>query len=176
LIQGRETIRWFSDEELDSSIPESHRQSPYYVKARGILDGAVDFDAAFFGINPKHAALMDPQQRLFLEIAWEALERSGHVPQKFEGSIGVYAGSANNTYFVNNVLKHPELIERAGDLSVLTLNDKDYLSSRVAYALDLKGPAVTVQSACSTSLLAVAQAVEAIRKGQCEVAIAGGAA
>lgn len=176
LVQGKETIRWFGDDELDRSIPESHRQSPYYVKARGILDGAVDFDAAFFGINPKHAALMDPQQRLFLEIAWEALERSGHVPQKFEGSIGVYAGSANNTYFVNNVLKHPELIERAGDLSVLTLNDKDYLSSRVAYALDLKGPAVTVQSACSTSLLAVAQAVEAIRKGQCDVAIAGGAA
>ncbi|MFC3196159.1 amino acid adenylation domain-containing protein [Parapedobacter deserti] len=176
LVNGRETIRWFNEDELDTSIPPSQRQSPYYVKARGIVDGAIDFDAAFFGINPKHAALMDPQQRLFLEIAWEALERSGHVPQKFDGSIGVYAGSANNTYFVNNVLKHPELVESAGDLSVLTINDKDYLSSRVAYALDLKGPAVTVQSACSTSLLAVAQAVEAIRKGQCDVAIAGGAA
>lgn len=176
LVAGKETIQQFDEDELDTSIPQSHRQSPYYVKARGILDGAIDFDAAFFGINPKHAALMDPQQRLFLEIAWEALERSGHVPQKFNGSIGVYAGSANNSYFVNNVLKHPELIENAGDLSVLTLNDKDYLSSRVAYALDLKGPAVTVQSACSTSLLAVAQAVESIRKGQCDVAIAGGAA
>ena len=176
LVNGKETIHRFADDELDASIPVAQRQSPYYVKARGIINQATDFDAGFFGINPKHAALMDPQQRVFLEVAWEALERSGHVPQKFDGSIGVYAGSANNTYFVNNVLQHPELIENAGDLPVLTINDKDYLSSRTAYSLDLKGPAVTVQSACSTSLLAVAEAVESIRKGQCEVAIAGGAA
>src|SRR3546814_339059 len=117
---------------------------------------------------------MDPQHRVFLEVAWEALEKTGYVPQKFNGFIGVYAGCANNTYFANNVLANADAVEKAGGMQVLTANDKDYLSSRVAYSLDLKGPAVTVLSACSTSLLAVAQAVESIRRGQCDIALAGG--
>ncbi|PPL00242.1 amino acid adenylation domain-containing protein [Parapedobacter indicus] len=174
LVNGKETIRFFSEEELDPSIPLADRMSPDYVKARGVIDHATDFDASFFGIHAAQAELMDPQHRVFLEICWEALEKTGYVPQKFDGFIGVYAGCAQNTYFTNHVRANGELLEKSGGMQVLTANDKDYLSSRVAYSLDLKGPAVTVLSACSTSLLAVAQAAESIRSGQCDLALAGG--
>ncbi len=175
LANGKESIRFFDETELDPSIPLAERQSSDYVPARGIIDNATDFDASFFGINAKQAELMDPQHRVFLEISWEALEKSGYVPQKFNGFIGVYAGCANNTYFANNVLANPAAVDQAGGMQVLTANDKDYIATKTAYSLDLKGPAVTVLSACSTSLLAVAQAVESIRRGQCDIALAGGA-
>jgi len=129
----------------------------------------------FFGINPKSAELMDPQQRVFLEIAWEALEGAGYVPGKYDGTIGVFAGVRFNTYYANNVLPNNDLVENVGRFQVITLNDKDYVASRTAYSLDLKGPAINVQSACSTSLLAVAQAVQSIRNGQCDMALAGSA-
>lgn len=176
LKEGKESTHFFTQEELDNSIADTVKFDSNYVKARGIIDGAENFDASFFGITPKLAELMDPQQRVFLEIAWEALEQTGYLPQKYNGIIGVYAGCGNNTYYYNNVISNKELIENAGAFQVVTVNDKDYVSSRTAYALDLKGPAVTVQSACSTSLLAIAQAVESIRKGQCDIALAGGVA
>ena len=176
LKEGKESISFFSAEELDMSIPESLKASPLYVKARGIIDGADEFDYQFFGINKKIAEAMDPQQRKFLEISWEALESAGYLSQVSKGLIGVYAGSSNNTYFINNIHPNSEVKERIGDFNVLTLNDKDFLASRVAYALDLKGPAITVQSACSTSLLAIAEAAESIRSGQCSLALAGGVA
>ena len=175
LEQGRETTHFFSDEELDSSIPSSLKNDPLYVKARGIIDDAEAFDAHFFGISPKVAQLMDPQQRIFLEIAWEALEQTGYLPQHYAGRVGVFAGCGNNTYYLNNVLGHNELINQVGAFQVMTLNEKDYIASRAAYQLNLKGPAVSVYSACSTSLLAITQAVQSIRSGQCEVALAGGA-
>lgn len=175
LANGQETIRFFEETELDPSVPLAERQSPDYVRARGIIDNATDFDASFFGINAKQAELMDPQHRVFLEISWEALENAGYLPKKFEGRIGVYAGCANNTYFANNVLANPKAIDQAGGMQVVTASDKDYIATKTAYHLDLKGPAVTVLSACSTSLLAVAQAVESIRRGQCEIALAGAA-
>lgn len=175
LKSGLESTHFFTDEELSSEIPEYHRNDPAYVKARGIINRAADFDAAFFGITPKLAELMDPQQRVFLEIAWEALEKSGHIPSKYQGLIGVYAGVRHNSYYANNVLTHRDLIEQTGRFMVVTVNDKDYVATRTAYSLDLKGPAVNVQSACSTSLLAIAQAVEGIRSGKCDVALAGGA-
>ncbi|MDB5116002.1 MAG: amino acid adenylation domain protein [Mucilaginibacter sp.] len=171
---GIETTHFFTDEELDSTIPDAIKNNPNYVKARGIIDNPAAFDPAFFGINTKLAELMDPQQRVFLEIAWEALESSGHVPQKYNGTIGVYAGCRFNTYYTHNVISNKELIENVGVFQVGTVSDKDYLATRTAYSLDLKGPAVNVQSACSTSLLAIAQAVESIRNGQCDVALAGG--
>ncbi|KAG1657627.1 Phthiocerol synthesis polyketide synthase type I PpsE [Nymphon striatum] len=139
-----------------------------------IVPSAKTFDAGFFGLNPKLAEAMDPQQRLFLEIAWEALEQTGHLPKHYKGSIGVYAGTGTNTYYKNNVLPNEELIGQVGHLQANTVNEKDYISSRTAYHLNLKGPAVSVQSACSTSLLAIAEAVEAIRNGQCDIALAGG--
>jgi len=176
LIHGKETVSFFTKEELSPYIPDETKNDADYVPARGVIDGAGEFDAAFFGINIKHAQLMDPQQRIFLEVVWEALESSGYVPQKYNGLIGVFAGSGNNTYYLNNVISNKELVDRAGSFQVMTLNEKDYVASRTAYELNLKGPAVSVYSACSTSLLAIAQAVESLRKGQCDVALAGGVA
>jgi len=175
LAQGKETISFFSEAELDASIPQNIKNDPAYVKARGVIDKADEFDAGFFGFNPRNAELMDPQQRVFLEIAWEALENSGYLPQRYAGSVGVFAGTGYNTYFTNNVLAHPNLVENAGQFNVRLLNEKDYIATRTAYQLNLKGPAVAVYSACSTSLLAIAQAVSSIRDGQCDIALAGAA-
>ncbi|WP_317168038.1 non-ribosomal peptide synthetase [Spirosoma taeanense] len=174
LREGRETIRFFSDSEIDPSVPDWEKNDPQYVKARGILDQADQFDPAFFGINPKLAELMDPQQRIFLEIAWEALEQAGYLPARFSGSIGVYAGCGTNTYYLNNVRNYPERINQVGGIQVSTANEKDYIASRVAYHLDLKGPSVSVYAASATSLLAIAQAVAGIRNGECKLALAGG--
>ncbi|HLZ85960.1 MAG TPA: aminotransferase class III-fold pyridoxal phosphate-dependent enzyme, partial [Puia sp.] len=175
LKEGKETVSFFSKEELDASIPAGIRNDPDYVAARGIIDGADTFDAGFFGINPRLGELMDPQQRIFLEIAWEALERTGYLPGHYSGSIGVFAGSGNNSYYLNNVIPNKELVDKVGGFQVMTYNEKDYVASRTAYVLNLKGPAVSVHSGCSTSLLAIAQAVDSLRKGQCDIALAGGA-
>ncbi|MEL0650000.1 amino acid adenylation domain-containing protein [Algibacter sp. TI.3.09] len=174
LKNGKETTSFFTPEELDKSISESLRNDPLYVGARGIVPSVKEFDAKFFGLNKKLAEAMDPQQRLFLEIAWEALEQSGHLPKHYKGSIGVYAGTGTNTYYKNNVLPNKELLKQVGVLQANTVNEKDYISSRTAYHLNLKGPAVSVHSACSTSLLAIAEAADAIRNGRCDVALAGG--
>ena len=175
LKNGKETIQFFSNEELDPAIAIDIKNDPDYVAARGIIDGADQFDAAFFEINPKLAELMDPQQRIFLEIAWEVLEKTGCLPHQYKGTIGVFAGTGTNSYYYNNVHGHSRLIDQVGSFQVMTVNEKDYISSRTAYQLNLKGPAVSVYSACSTSLLAIAQAVESIRNGQTDIAVAGGA-
>jgi amino acid adenylation domain-containing protein len=175
LTEGTETTSFFTDEELDQSIPFEVRNAPNYVKARGVVENADSFDAAFFGISPKVAELMDPQHRVFLELAWEALETTGHLPGKYDGAVGVFAGVGNNTYYTNNVLSNTEKIENVGRFLVATVNEKDYIATRTAYELNLTGPAVSVHSACSTSLLAIAQAADSIRNGQCDVALAGGA-
>ncbi|CAM4238159.1 amino acid adenylation domain-containing protein [Pedobacter westerhofensis] len=175
LRSGKETTTFFTREELDSSIPEELKNDPDYVGARGIIEDAELFDPLFFGINPKLAEVMDPQQRIFLEISRDVLEKSGHLPSVYDGLIGVFAGSGNNSYYQHNVAGNAALISQVGNFQVMTVNEKDYISSRTAYELDLKGPAVSVFSACSTSLLAVSQAVESLRKNQCDVAIAGGA-
>lgn len=174
LKEGKETISFFKPEELDPNIPESLRNDPLYVGARGIIPSANTFDASFFGINPKLAEVMDPQQRIFLEIAWEALEQTGYLPKHYKGSIGVYAGTGANTYYKKNILTNNEILDQVGYLNAETVNEKDYISTRTAYHLNLKGPAVSVHSACSTSLLAIAQGVEAIRNGHCDIALAGG--
>lgn len=175
LAEGREGTSFFTEEELDKYVPLYEKNNPAYVKARGILNGADEFDAGFFGFNPRAAELMDPQQRIFLELAWEVLEKTGHLPQKYDGLTGVFAGCGYNTYYNNNVLTNPEIVETVGHFQVRTLNEKDYIATRTAYQLNLKGPAVAVYSACSTSLLAITQAVSSIRSGQCQVAIAGAA-
>lgn len=174
LRTGKETTSFFKKEELDPSLANDLKNDPDYIKARGVIKDAELFDADFFGINPKLAELMDPQQRIFLEISRDVLEKTGHLPDHYDGTIGVFAGSGNNTYYLHNVLTHPELISNIGSFQVSTANEKDYISSRTSYQLDLKGPAVSVFSACSTSLLAIAQAVDSLRKHQCTVAIAGG--
>jgi amino acid adenylation domain-containing protein len=175
LTKGKETIKFFTDEELDQMVPLIERNDPMYVKARGIVDDADKFDADFFGINSRLAALMDPQQRIFMEISWEALENAGYHPQNGHANIGVFAGSYNNTYYLNNVQHNKPLVDQVGEFQVMSANEKDYIASRTAFHINLKGPAISVYSACSTSLLAISQAVESLRKGQCEMALAGGA-
>ena len=172
---GKETISFFTKEELDPSISAVVKNDTDYVSARGIISDADKFDASFFGINTKLADLMDPQQRIFLEISWEALEKAGCLPSHYSGSIGVFAGTGNNSYYINNVLSRRDLVETMGAFQVMTHNEKDYVASRTAFALDLKGPAVSIHAACSTSLLAIAQAVDSLRNGQCDIALAGGA-
>ncbi|MFD1141738.1 polyketide synthase [Larkinella insperata] len=174
LKQGQETTRFFTDAELDTSIPDAVRNDPNYVKARGTLRNADQFDPAFFGLSPRLAEAMDPQQRIFLEIAWEVLEENGYLPQHHQESIGVFAGCGNNTYYLNNVHGNQSVHNQLGSFQVMAVNEKDYIASRTAYQLNLKGPAVSVYSACSTSLLAITLAVESIRNGQCDLALAGG--
>ncbi len=136
-------------------MPAGQLADPRYVRARGVMAGADRFDAAFFDFAPREAEILDPQQRLFLECAWEALEDAGCDPRRFPGRIGVFAGVGMNHY-VMNLAAHPELVQAVGGFQVMLGNDKDYLATRVAYKLDLRGPALTVQTACSTSLVAVA--------------------
>ncbi|MBD2699155.1 amino acid adenylation domain-containing protein [Spirosoma sp. BT702] len=175
LKTGRETIHFFTDAELDSSLSTDLTGDPAYVKARGILEKAAQFDAGFFGLSAKLAEVMDPQHRVFMEIAWEVLEQTGYLPNQYGERIGVWAGCGNNTYYLNNVLANKEVLNQIGSFQAMTVNEKDFIASRTAYQLNLGGPAVSVYSACSTSLLAVAQAVDSIRLGHCELALAGGA-
>ncbi|WP_114789084.1 amino acid adenylation domain-containing protein [Niabella yanshanensis] len=176
LKNGKETIRFFSYDELDKSIPDTVKSDPAYVKARGVIDDVDFFDADFFGISPRLAELMDPQQRVFLETSRNLLEKTGYLPGKKDAVTGVFAGCSTNTYFNNNVVGHRDKIERQGSVPVISVSDKDYISSRVSYQLNLSGPSVNVNTACSTSLVAIIQAVESLRAGQCDTAIAGGAA
>ncbi len=174
LCEGVETTTFFSDEELDPSIDPVLREDPYYVKARGIIQDAETFDAAFFGINPREAEVMDPQARVFLELAHEALENAGYTPESFDGLIGLYAGSGRNTYFENHICGRPEIIDRLGEFQTMLANEKDFLTSRVSYKLNLTGPSVSVNTACSTSLVAVIQAFQSLMNYQSDLALAGG--
>jgi amino acid adenylation domain-containing protein len=176
LVEGRDTIRFFDDATLDAGVSAALRADPAYVRARGVLDDVDQFDAAFFGINPKEATLMDPQQRLFLEICWECMERAGYAPDQQQRPVGVYAGMHNATYFQRHVMPRKDLIEAVGDFAVMLGNEKDYLATRVANRLNLTGPAISLNTACSTSLVAMAQAFHALRSGQCDMALAGGVA
>ena len=174
LCDGKEGITFFGPDDLDPSIPPLERTDPAYVAARGVLDDVDLFDAGFFGINPREAQVMDPQQRIFLETCWEVLERGGYPPESFAGSIGVFAGMNNATYYQRHVVPRPDLVEKIGAFQAMVANEKDFLATRVAHKLDLTGPAISVQTACSTSLVAVCQAFDSLRSGACDLAIAGG--
>lgn len=174
LTEGKETTTFFNKEELDVNLPNELINDSDYVAARGIIEKPVDFDADFFGISHKIAEIMDPQHRTFLELSRNLLETTGYLPKVYNGVVGIYAGCGNNTYYLNNVLSNPDKINAVGQLNANTVSDKDYISTRTAFQLNLDGPAVGVFSACSTSLLAIAEAVSSIRANQCDVAIAGG--
>jgi acyl transferase domain-containing protein/acetylornithine/succinyldiaminopimelate/putrescine aminotransferase len=176
LIEGRESITRFRADELETALAEdmAARASPDYVRARGVVDDVEMFDAVFFGINPKEAEIIDPQQRVFLEAAWEAFENAGYDPQRFAGPIGVFAGAGNNSYYLNNLLHRKDVTNLVGGFATMMGNEKDYLATRVAYKLDLKGPALNIQTACSTSLVAVCTAVQSLLSYQCDMALAGG--
>src|SRR5690606_28957712 len=176
LCAGRDRVARLSAEQLDPGIPESMRSNPGYVPARGVFDDVDRFDAAFFGISPKEAELMDPQQRVFLELCWECIERAGHVPDATTVPVGVFAGMYNASYYQRHVLSRPDLVEKLGAFQVMLGNEKDYIATRVAHKLNLTGPAVSVHTACSTSLVAIAQAIDSLRAGRCGMALAGGVA
>src|SRR5450432_240750 len=177
LIAGKETVSFFSDAEMAEAglDPVALKRAGNYIPARGVLKDADCFDAAFFGIHPKEAEVTDPQQRVFLEACWTALERAGYAPNQMRGSVGVFAGVTFNTYYLHALHSRPDLIDLVGPELVMYGNEKDYLTTRVAYKLGLKGPALNVSTACSTSLVAVGQACQSLLTYQCDVALAGGA-
>lgn len=175
LTGGVESITFFSDKELEAGgIDPAVINTPTYVKASGALDEVELFDASFFGFSPREAELTDPQYRLFLEKSWEALERSGYVPDNYEGVIGIYGGMSMSTYLLNNLLANRDVMESEGALQLRILNDKDFLASLTAYKLNLRGPSLTVQTACSTSLVAANLACQSLLSYQCDIALAGG--
>jgi amino acid adenylation domain-containing protein len=175
LIAGHDGITRFTDEELAAAgyDPAALRTDPGFVPARGILDRPEWFDAAFFGIQPKEAEAIDPQQRVFMETAWHALEDAGCDPTRYAGLIGVYAGMSNNSY-ARFVRARRDLVDAVGELTVTMGNEKDYLTTRLAYKLNLRGPALSINTACSTSLVALATACQSLASYQCDTALAGG--
>lgn len=176
LLDGRELITRFKPEELDPALDPQTVNRPEYVRARGVLRDPAAFDASFFGIPPREAEVMDPQQRVALELAWEALESAGYDPARYKGAIGVYAGEYNVTYYTEHVLTRPDIVESVGAFQAMLGNEKDFIATRIAYKLDLKGPAVAIHTACSTSLVAVTEAFHALRARRCDMALAGGVA
>jgi amino acid adenylation domain-containing protein len=177
---GIESVTRFSEAELEDSFSDEVRRQPNFVKARPILEEVDQFDADFFGMYAREAELTDPQHRLFLECAWEALESAGYDPRAFNGPIGVFSGCSINTYFLEHVCRDRRTLEeftsnyQVGSYPMLLGAGLDFLSTRVSYKLDLKGPSLTLQTACSTSLLAVAQACQSLILGQSDIALAGG--
>jgi acyl transferase domain-containing protein/acyl-CoA synthetase (AMP-forming)/AMP-acid ligase II/short-subunit dehydrogenase/acyl carrier protein len=186
LCHGIESISFFDDAEiLASGVDAELLRNPNYVKASPIIDNLENFDADFWGYTPKEAQLLDPQQRLFLECAWESLEDAGYNPLEYEGDIALYGGAATNTYLLNHVYPHRHSLDEQDNLQTLNLssmggfqvstaNDKDYLTTRTSYKLNLTGSSVNVQTACSTSLVAVHFACQSILNGECDMALAGG--
>ncbi len=173
LQTGQESISFFSDNELEAAGIETEIfKNPQYIKAGGILKDIDLFDAGFFGFTPREAEIMDPQHRLFLESAWEALENAGYVSGT--RAIGVYGGSSINTYLLNNLYPNRYFLESVGNYQILISNDKDFLTTWVSYKLDLHGPSVAIQTACSTSLVAVHLACQSLLSGECDIALAGG--
>ncbi|MDZ4773597.1 MAG: SDR family NAD(P)-dependent oxidoreductase [Planctomycetota bacterium] len=173
---GRVSVRKLSDDELKAAGVLAHELGEKnYVRFAAPLEGVGDFDPEFFGFGPKEGAILDPQHRHLYECAWEALEDAGHPPERFDGAIGVFTGCGMPWYFVNHVLTNPGLVDSVG-LFLLrhTGNDKDFLATRISYAFDLKGPSVNVQTACSTSLVAIHLACQSLLSGECDMALAGG--
>jgi len=176
LRNGIESISFFSDDELMASgIDKNTLNHPNYVKAAPRVSDVELFDADFFNIGPKEAKIIDPQQRLFLECAWEALESAGYINKIEENIIGVYGGGCLNHYLLNNLYPNRHSQEIDG-FSLIIGSEKDYLPTRISYKLNLKGPSVNVQTACSTSLVAVHLACQSLLEGECDIALAGGVA
>jgi acyl transferase domain-containing protein/acyl carrier protein len=171
LVEGVESITRFSDEELlQSGVPAACLSNPNYVKAAPILEDPFQFDANFFGFSPMEARTMDPQHRILLELAQEAIEDAGYDPNRYSGRIGVFTGAALNTYFMDRGLSRQFAQEY---IPTLIGSDKDFLSTRISYKLNLKGPSLTIQTACSTSMVAVHLARQSLLSEESDMALAG---
>jgi amino acid adenylation domain-containing protein/non-ribosomal peptide synthase protein (TIGR01720 family) len=175
LRNGVDSVTFFSDEELlaEGVSPEQLRH-PGYVRARAVIEGYDRFAAGFFDMSPREAQALDPQHRLFLECAWEAIEDAGYDVGQLGGAVGVFAGVGMNGYLLHEVVRDRALIEALGGFRTMLGNDKDFLPTRVSYKLDLRGPSILVQTACSTSLVAVHLACRSLAAGECDMALAGG--
>lgn len=174
LTNGVESLKPFTEEEVKAAgIDESWLNIPGYVRAGSVLDDVEMFDALFFGFSARDAEIIDPQQRLFLETAWESLESAGYDPDSYPGDIAVFAGTEQSTYLYQ-LMRNPERLTYADPTILQIGNDKDYLATQVSYKLNLRGPSMTIQTACSTSLVAVAVACQSLLSGQCDIALAGG--
>src|SRR5947209_4837286 len=172
LRNGVESISFFSDEELtEAGVPPHLLQNPTSVKARPILTDIEYFDAAFFGYSPREAELLDPQHRLFLECAWEALQMAGYDATTYDGLVGVFGGTTISTYLLSRA---SSILGSVDDYQVVISNDKDSLTTTVSYKLNLKGPSFAVQTFCSTSLVATHLACQSLLNGECDIALAGG--
>ena len=176
LRDGVSSIRRLTDDELtEAGVPPGLLRHRDYVPFAARLDQFDHFDAEFFGLSPKDAAIMDPQHRQFLECAWEALENAGHMPDRHDGRIGVFGGCGMGSYFYFNLCSNPDLVDSTGMFLLRhTGNDKDFLTTRVSHIFDLDGPSVNVQTACSTSLVATHYACQSLLNGECDMALAGG--
>jgi len=175
LRDGVESVRFFSEEELRAAgVGPDVSGQPGYVPAHGWLAGVELFDAEFFGISPREAEIMDPQHRLFLECAWEALEHAGHNPDSVGERFGVVASAGLNTYLLSNIMPRKDVATAANFYSLFIANDKDFLPTRVSYKLNLRGPSLNVNTACSSSLVAVHVACQMLWSYQCDAALAGG--
>jgi acyl transferase domain-containing protein len=175
LCGGVESITFFSDQELVAAgVDPSLVANPSYVKAAPLLRDVEMFDASFFGYSPKDAALLDPQQRLFLEVCWEAFENAGYDPTGCPGKVGVLSagGGIVSSYLIAK-LHHSDFPGQTASTAHIN-NDKDFLSTRVSFKLNLKGPSFTIQSACSSSLVAVHQACQHLRFNECDMMLVGG--
>ncbi|GGO60832.1 type I polyketide synthase [Nonomuraea cavernae] len=176
IAAGRDCLTRFDLDELAAEgVPESELANPAYVPVRGIVSGVEDFDADLFGMPPREAQVTDPQQRLFLECALEALEHAGYTQETAAGPIGVFAGTGKNHYLLRHVLGHTELLSSLGDMAMLVGHEKDHVATRTAYRLGLHGPAITMQTSCSTSLVAVHMAVQSLLRHEADLMLAGGA-
>lgn len=175
LRDGVESIRRLPEDEMRTAgVDDEQLSDPDWVPAAADLEDTARFDASFFGVHPREARLMDPQHRHFLECAWHALESAAHDPERFDGRIGIFGGVARNTYFLEALRRDPELLDRVGEYEGLIGSEKDFPSTRAAYKLGLRGPAVNVQTACSTSGVALHLACQSLLSGECDLALAGG--
>ena len=145
---------------------------PNYVKAKGFLANTEYFDADFFDYSPQEASIMDPQIRIIHECIWHLLETAGYNPYLYKGRIGLFAGSSSNISWMNQFANQQQDFIDA--FEAMTFNEKDFLTTRISYKLNLKGPSLNIQTACSTSLVAIHQAVQSLIKGESDMAIAGG--
>lgn len=174
LQNGVDAVSHFSEAELlAAGIEAATLKQPNYVKARAILEHADEFDAGFFGLSPRDAEILDPQQRVLLETAWAALETAGYDPQRFAGAIGVYGGATLSGYLFN-LFSNSQLMQTVGQFPLVLGNGREFLTTRTSYLLNLRGPSVNVQTACSTALVAVHLASQALLSGECDLALAGG--
>jgi acyl transferase domain-containing protein/thioesterase domain-containing protein/acyl carrier protein len=175
IVNSTESISCFTETELkNAGVSPEEIQNPNYVSARGTLQNIEQFDADFFNISPFEASITDPQHRIFLQNAWKALENAGYSPKRYQGIIGLFAGMGDSTYLTHNILKNHDISSKLDEHQMMLGNSTHFLTTKTAYALNLKGPCININTACSTSLVSIIMAAESLVSYDCDMALAGG--